>query len=190
MAEAESITIRCIIDMLGAPKEYIEKTMRDFIKKLKDDYNFLSENYAQAEANGTLFSTFCEIEASFKDIEELFRFCLHAMPSSIEVLEPQTLSLPGRFLTRVLNDLQSRLHALDMELKRLKGMNEILDRNSLQTFRNFVHYILREKSRTIDEIGKLVGVERAAIKPFLDRMVEENYLIVEKGGYTAQKKLE
>ncbi len=188
MAEAETITARCIIDMLGAPKDYIEKTIHDFIQKLKEDYQILGENYAPAEENGTLFSTFCEIEVSFKDIEELFHFCLHAMPSSVEVLEPPTLTVPGRFFTRILNDLQSRLHTLDMELKRLKSMNEILDRNSLQTFRNFVQYTVREKPKQIGEISKLVGVEMEALKPFLDRMVEENYLLIEQGSYIAQNK--
>lgn len=183
MEEPEIIKAVCIIEMLGAPKEYIEKTLKEFIQKLKETYTIQKEKIMPAEENSSLFSTFCELEGHFEDFEELFHFCLNAMPSSVEIIEPQKIKIVNSSLTRILNDLQAKIHEVDMELKRLKSLNEILERNSLQTFRNFIQFVLRDNPKSIEEISTLVGVEAKSLKPFLDRMVEENYLLYKKNNY-------
>ncbi len=183
MEEPEIIKAMCIIEMLGAPKDYIEKTLKDFVQKLKEDYTIQREKFMPAEENSSLFSTFCELEGHFKDLEELFHFCFNAMPSSIEIIKPQKIRIINNSLTRILNDLQAKIHEVDMELKRLKSLNEILERNSLQTFRNFIQFILKDNPKSIEELSQLVGVEAKSLKPFLDRMVEENYLLYKKDSY-------
>lgn len=187
MEEKERIITRCIIELLGAPKEYIEKTLKDFIEKLKTEYTLAKESYAPAKENGSLFTTFCELEGAFESFEELFHFCMAAMPSSIEIVEPEHIKTENREITRILNDLQSKLHEIDMEIKRLKSLNEILDRNTLQTFRNFIQFVVTKGPKSIWEISRAVGVKEKDLKPFLDRMIEENYLLFESDSYFLPK---
>ncbi len=187
MEEKERIIARFIIELLGAPKDYIEKTLKDFIEKLKTEYTIVKESYEPAKENGSLFTTFCELEGAFENFEELFHFCMNAMPASIEIVEPERIKTENRELTRVLNDIQSRLHEIDMEIKRLKSLNEILDRNTLQTFRNFIQFVVTSGPKGIGEISRAVGVKEKDLKPFLDRMIEENYLLAESDIYFSPK---
>ena len=100
------IHVRTILEMMGAPKEYIEKTLKDYIEKLKKDLNIVKEDYEEAKEQGKMFSAFCELEIKFKDILELLDFCFEALPSSIEILSPENLSYKSNDFTDFLNDLQ------------------------------------------------------------------------------------
>src|SRR3989344_1166139 len=97
--KARSVTqIRCraIIEMLGAPKEYIDKILRDYIAKIKNEgAKIVSERYEEAVQQDKLFSNFVEMEILFDKPSQLLSFCFESMPSSIEIIEPEALVLPS-----------------------------------------------------------------------------------------------
>lgn len=173
--EQNNVHTRIILEMLGAPKEYIEKTLKDYVAKLKNEGFIISkENYEEAVPQDKLFSTFAELEITFKNLQELLNFCFEALPSSVEILEPTTMTLQSATLTGFLNDLQARLHDADMIVKSVRAHNKILDTNALAVFHNFILHILNQAPRTLHELATVVGAQANELKPFLNKLIENN----------------
>ena len=112
-----------IIEVLGKPKEHIEETIKAYVEKIKTNKNFiiLNEKFSEAKpVEGNLFNVFVELEALAKNTEELVFFCFDYMPSSIEIIEPEEIVYKNREFAGFLNDLQARLHGIDMALNNIK----------------------------------------------------------------------
>jgi hypothetical protein len=170
------IIVRTIIEMLGAPKEYIETTLKNYLKKLKDDgIKILKEDIEPASQQGELFSTFAELEIEFKKMEEIFGFCFDSMPSSIEILEPEELKISAAELNGYLNDLQGKLHEVDMVVKTTRAQNKVLDKNAMNVFKNFIKHICKEASTT-EDMSKIVGIDSKQLQKFVDILVNEGKL--------------
>ena len=182
MVEQKPVTARIIIEMLGKPKEHIEATLKKYVEQLKkeDKLEILKEERAPAEEKGPLFSCFAELEIKFKNIAKLVEFCFDAMPSSVDIIEPAELAFDTKELTDLLNDLQARLHNVDMALKALQAEKTILDKNALMVFNNFTRFVLKEGEKTLEELGKITGVQPEQLKKFLDELVKQKR-IAQKG---------
>ncbi len=181
------IQARVILEMLGAPKEYIEQTMKNYVIKLKKEgLTITKEDYAEAQPADKLFSTFAELEITFKHLQELLSFCFAALPSSVEILEPATLAITAPTLTGFLNDLQARLHDADMIVKSVRAQNKILDNNTTAVFQNFITHILKQEPQTIDSISNTTGVTIKEIEPFLKKLVETKKIMFNGTHYTQQ----
>ena len=131
------IKARTIIEILGAPKDHVEKTMQMVIDKLKtsETVKLLRENIYGAEKikDQPFWSTFSEVEVETKDIEDLIGFCFDFMPSSIEILEPSSFAFQSSNINNVINDLLARLHQYDMVLKNVHAQNIILKKEIEKT---------------------------------------------------------
>ena len=110
-----------VCEILGAPKEHVEETMKLLVEKAKEikDATMLENEIMPAieQENGKLFSTFVEMQILFKTKEALIGFCFDFMPSSIEVIEPESIVIENNIFSAWLNELQGRLHQLDMIAK-------------------------------------------------------------------------
>ena len=183
------VLCRCIIEMLGAPKEHIEQTLKDYIKQIKEDdeehrnYEFVKEEYAEAVPAGKLFSNFVELEIWFKGIPELIAFCFDSMPSSIEILEPQHFKLNASDFSGLLNDLQAKLHQIDMGLKNLNAKHKILERNSSALLRNLILSVLKQGPIGIDKLSGNVGIPKDQLKPFLEKLIKDNFIKFDENIY-------
>ena len=60
----------------------------------------------------------------------LFGFCFDFMPSSLEIVKPETLKFDATKMNNLLNDLAARLHYYDMIVKQLRVRNMILEKNA------------------------------------------------------------
>jgi hypothetical protein len=172
----EPVRARIIIEMLGAPKEYITKTMTDYVDKLKKSHTVTKSEIAEAEPTDKIFTIYCELEMRFEDLASLLDFCFESMPSSVEVFEPASFTLPLDRLNALLNDLQARLHEADAIIKNERTRKQVLDMNSLNTFRRFLLHLVETGKSTASEMSHYVGVVPAELVPFLDKLVEEKKL--------------
>jgi hypothetical protein len=169
------VKARVIIEMLGSPKAHLEKTLKDYVAKLRKDKSveILKEEFSDSQERDGLFSMFAEIELWFKDIHHLLAFCFDAMPSSVEVLEPQDLHIDAGELQALLNDLQARLHTVDLALKEIKATLKIVDTNAVNVLHNFIVYALRNGEKTPDELGKLLGLPGLNTQAYLDKLMQD-----------------
>lgn len=188
--EEGKILCRVIIEMLGKPKEYIVDTLKGYIEQIKQnkEVEVLKTEFSKAKKQDDLFSIFVDIEAWFKNPSTIINFCFDYMPSSIEIVEPEKLTYTSNSLSNLFNDLQAKLHTIDMMLKNTVQENKILRKNAGALLRNNIILTLREKSKKIEDISKGTGIPVDQLKPFLDKTVKEGHIKEKKGVYSAVKK--
>lgn len=178
----EKIKARCILDILGAPKEYIVKQLTEHIQALEDDKGLtvISKEVEEPQEKGKLFTTFAELELEFEKPQALLDFCFDSMPSSVEITAPEQIILPTNELSGLLNDFQAKLHQTETVVNELKTEKALLDMNATNVFRNFIKYALEQKPQTSQELCQIMGVKENQIIPFLTA-IEKNGKIIKKG---------
>lgn len=181
--------VRAIIEILGKPKEHVTETLKDYVKKIKEDdkfdveEEFYEEPIEQEDQKG-VFSCFSEITFSVKDVNQLIAFCFDYMPSSVEIIEPEHFKITSKHITDLLNDMQSRLHQTEMLTKQLYEENKAFNSSLNVLTRNFVMLSLSNKPLDISTISKITGIPDERLKIFLDKMVEEKRLKLEDNLYS------
>ncbi len=174
----DTVLARVIIEMLGAPKEHIEKTMRDYVDKLKKEETVVKADIAEAEQEEgqKIFGIYAELEMKFDSLAELLNFCFDSMPSSVEVVSPAELAIPLNKLNGFINDLQARLHEADAMVKSGKMTQQVLDANATNIFRRFLITLAEHGHKTPGEMSHYIGVHPSKLIPFLAKLVEEKKL--------------
>ena len=91
IAEQTHIRCRIIIEILGKPKEHVEKTLRIYVDKIKNDSDLviLNSEFSEAAEKEKLWATFVELDMIIKGIPKLIAFCFDYMPSSVEITKPE-----------------------------------------------------------------------------------------------------
>ena len=128
-----SIKVRCIVEIVGGPKEHVEKAMGVVVGKLKEDkkIKIISDKVFDAkplEGKHPLFSSFCELDFEVDTMKDLFGFCFDFMPSSVEIYDPTELRVKMEDVNNMFNELLSKLHQYDMALKNIYAQNVLLKR--------------------------------------------------------------
>ena len=180
-----NILAKCIVEMVGAPKEHLEKTMKDYIKSLKEreDLEIIKSDYSEPEEKEKMFNMFVELEAWFQDTPGLIGFCIDSLPSSVEILEPEKLTFTENDMSDFVNDLLGKLHVLDMSIKKTNAKVSLLDKNVNVIAANFIAYIVRNEAKGLDELQKITGIDEKMLGSFLDKMVEQGSLVKEEDKY-------
>ena len=188
----EKTHIRCkvIIEVLGKPKGHVEKALKMYVDKIKQDSDLivLKEEFADAKEKEGLWATFTELEMVVKGIRKLIAFCFDYMPSSIQVLKPESYNLDRSLIEDFINDMQARLHDVDMIVKKQRNENEFLKKNMHTTIKNLILISLLYGSLDKENISKITGIKSEELKIFLDNMVKDSRIKEENGSYSLVKK--
>lgn len=185
----KKIIARVIIEMLGAPKEHIEATLKDYIAQLGNDkkMEIIKQETVPAEPQDKLFSIFTEMDIKFDSANKLIDFCFDSMPSSVEILEPETINIDSARFASTLNDLQARIHNNDMIIKTLKAKGSLLDKNAKSVLDNFIKFILKDEPKDLDFISKNMGIKPDYLKPFLNEMIKKGKVVEKEDRYERVK---
>ena len=184
---------RFIIELVGKPKEHIEKTMKGVIDKIKENKNIYVLNQELAEAKEIekqegFFSVFAELELLLMNLPVLVGFCFDYMPSSVEIIAPGEMKLKVNELNSFLNDLQAKLHRSDSMTKQLTMENQFLKNNVNKLLKNTITILLLKDGRKCEDLAKVIGIKPEDLQKFLDHMIEENKLRKEGDKYFLVKK--
>lgn len=185
------IRARAIIEMMGAPKEYLAKMLKSYMDKLKHNKNIMviQEDYAKPKKHEKLFTTFVDVDFLAKDASELAFFCFDYMPSSIEISEPEKFNYDAPDFAAFFNDMVARLHRLDAHIKTIKAKSMNLERNAGLLLRNNVMIVLKhEKDSTLEGISKKTGIPTEQLSPFLEKLIREGWIKRDKNKYCIAKK--
>ena len=95
----QHLRCRTIIEVLGKPKEHVETTLKKVQEELskREGVKILTQEVAETKELEKFFSSYIDLEISLTDIDKLIDFCFDFMPSSIEILEPEKLSVGNLF---------------------------------------------------------------------------------------------
>lgn len=187
--EEGHMKVRVIIEMFGAPKEYLTKTLRGYVKKIDEDREIivLREKYAKPKKHEGMFSTFVDLEMLVKNASTLAFFCFDYMPSSIEILQPEKFVYNAGDFADFFNDMQTRLHTLDMAMKNLRAKASMLEKNAGLLLRNNLLINLRDGDKSLEELSRGCGVPPKQLVPFLGKLMKEGWIKEKKGKYTRKK---
>jgi len=135
----DKIRAMFIFEILGRPSEHIKETMSQLIDKLAElpgieiDKKTVhepkpvkEENADQKENASGLFTTFAEVEILGKDINSLITVVFYAMPSHVEIIEPEEIRFKNFEMGGLLSDLTVKMHRYDEIAKAL-----MIERNML-----------------------------------------------------------
>ena len=185
---AEKTHIRCkvIIEILGKPKEHVEKTLRMYVDKIKDDSDLiiLNSDFSEAVEKEKLYAIFVELDMIIKGIPKLIAFCFDYMPSSIEISKPEEFIMRKSSVEDLINDLQARLHDVDMMVKRQKNENDFLRQNLNKSVSNIILISLASGNLNKGEISEVTGIHDKELDIFLEELLKGNKLKEEQGIYS------
>ncbi len=179
----EFLRCRAILEILGKPKDHVEKTRDLLLGRLRDDpsLSILHEYGAPlSPKEKTLFATYVELEMVFKDLSSLIGFCFDYMPSSLDIEKPMAISFENHELSAILNDLQAKLHNVDMIAKTLRAERDVLKKNMHTMTLNTITILSKIGKSTLDELSKFSGVDKAQLEKFLEDRIKEG--VIEKSG--------
>jgi hydroxylamine reductase (hybrid-cluster protein) len=121
-----------IFEMLGKPAEHIKNSLGEYIDKIGQNKGItlnkkiVHEPKPLEKEHKGFFTTFAEVEIITENLEGLFNIVLNTLPSHIEIIEPDVISLRNFDLNSVLNELTVKLHRYDEVAKILA-----IDKNNL-----------------------------------------------------------
>ncbi len=192
MVEAEKqgshahIRCRTIVEVLGKPKEHVENSIKEYIEHIKEDSELvvLKEEYSEIKEQGKLWSKFVELELVIKGTAKLISFCFEYMPSSIEVLKPEQLTMTNHELSSFLNDLQARLHNVDMIVKSQNAENEILKKSMNAMMHNMILICLKISNLTLEQLSQVTGIDKKQLEQFVEKLLKENKIKKENDLYS------
>ncbi|MBW2964096.1 hypothetical protein KY363_01430 [Candidatus Woesearchaeota archaeon] len=183
------VLARIIIEVLGAPKEHVEEAVQIVVDKVHHikDADVISENTYEAEEKGKLFVTFSELEIWFHNLDTLSNFLFEFTPSSVEIVQPQTLSLKANFVSGFLNDFLLKMHELGLKLKDTAASSMLLQKNADALIRNMFSMVLKEPT-SLDELSKATGIPKDNASAILENFIKAKLVIEEDGRYVLVKK--
>ena len=183
------ILARSIIEIVGKPKLHVEKTIKEYLGYIKKNKNLIVVDQKINKAkkhDENLFATFAELNIMFKDLNELMYFCFDYMPSSLEIEEPHEMKYEAIKLTGFINDMQARLHEVDLITKQTKQKHQVLNTNFIKLLKNF-SVVSCVGGKKLVELEKIIGMPQKHIEKVLDLAIKEKRVKKEGDLYTTIK---
>lgn len=179
--KSNHIRCRTIVEILGKPKEHVEEALKGYVGGIRKDRDLvvLGEDYAEATAQGNMWAKFVELDLVVKGLPKLIGFCFEYMPSSIEIIKPDDFRLLNSEMAGFLNDLQGRLHNVDMLTKQLKFQNDFLRVNMNAMMHNIVMITLKGRSLAAEQLASVTGIDKGELDKFIEKMIKEGKIIKE-----------
>ena len=84
----------------------------------------------------------------------------------------------------LLNDLQARLHTVDMIVKQQKNENEFLKKNLNKSVSNVILISLVSGSLDKEKLSKVTGIHDKELEILLDKLIKENKISKENELYS------
>lgn len=187
-----TITFRAVIEVLGKPQEHVEESMKQYLSQLKEDKRFTIIHQESAEIKKQekqdLWAVFAELEVKTQQLENLTIFCLDYMPSLMEIVEPKQLAFTDIEFSQFLNDLQTKLHQIDLLAKHVKIENDHLKRNLGGLLGNYIQILLKQNNFGSAQLSKLTGVSQDQLEDYMDKMMDEGKIDLKEGIYYLKEK--
>ncbi|MEK6939237.1 MAG: hypothetical protein AABX31_00770 [Nanoarchaeota archaeon] len=183
----KKILFRAVVEVLGKPKEHVDSTLKGYLKKLKENTNYqvLKEDLAELKQHeeSELWMAFAELEIKTPGVTEIIDFCFDYMPSLIEIIEPEELQLDSLVVSSFLNDMQAKLHGVDMLAKQMKIENQLTNQSLARLLNNYITLLLRDHNLSSEQLSKLTGMNINILEDYLDKMIDEGKIDLKEGIY-------
>ncbi len=183
----KKILFRAVVEVLGKPKEHVDATLQGYIEKLTQNssYQVVKKDLAELKQHkeSELWMAFVELEIKTAGVAEIIDFCFDYMPSVIEIIEPEELQLDSLTVSSFLNDLQAKLHGVDMVAKQMKMENQLTNQSLAALLNNYILILLHDHNFTSEQLSKFMGMKQEILEDYLDKMIDEGKIDMKEGIY-------
>lgn len=123
------IEARLTIEMMGQPKKVLMEALENVVKEIKEKHKVEKTYYSEPKKVGkTLHTAFVEFIVSVKDYSELMELVVDYIPSVVEILGPEEITVKMDSLQDSLNDIVTMINAYDRRLKIEQSKNIMFER--------------------------------------------------------------
>lgn len=131
-----SIEARFILEIMGRPPEHIVKTLNEIIARIESEKGVKLINKKVHEPvlikdSKDLYTTFAELEFEFDSLNMFWGILFAYMPSNVELIAPERLTLSNQELSLAGTQILNKLHFYEAVVKRLVAERDTL-KNQLQ----------------------------------------------------------
>lgn len=183
----KKILFRAVVEVLGKPKEHVDSTLKGYLQKLKENskYQVVQEDMAELKQHeeSELWMAFAELEIKTAGVTEIIDFCFDYMPSLIEIIEPEELKLDSLTISSFLNDMQAKLHGVDMIAKQMKIENQLTNNSLAKLLNNYIVILLRSNNLTSKQLSIYTGMNIDVLEDYMDKMIDEGRIDLKDGIY-------
>ena len=123
------------MEVAGFPESHVNEVIDKVIENINNEENIkvIAITKNDAKKLNEMFAGFLEIELEFNDLLALNHFCFDYLPSSVEILNKETLEVSRETLSLILNDMLTNMHKYQMNLSNLNFENEVLRQRLTKT---------------------------------------------------------
>ncbi|MEX2017213.1 MAG: hypothetical protein WD876_01960 [Candidatus Pacearchaeota archaeon] len=134
--EGEKIKAILLLEIVGKPAEHLTTTLKDLLSQMEQEkgVNVIMkkiEEPVEIEKQKGFYSSFAEVEVDVDEILYLAVLMFKYMPSHIEVVSPESISLSNSGWSDILSELVRKLHSYD-EIARVLGIEKKILENKLR----------------------------------------------------------
>ena len=115
--------------------------------------------------------------------------CIRDRPSSVEIIAPEKIIYETNDLMDLINDLQLRLHNIDMALKTEKQKNSLVHQSFDKALFNLLRLGLGDSKKTITELSSITNLSDKAIEQLVNRFSGMGLLIFDGSRISMNKKI-
>jgi hypothetical protein len=125
------IQVRIILEILGRPAENVQQGLSSLIKRISSEsgVRIIEETtHAPIEVKTAkdLYSSFSELVLELDSLDYYFGILFAYMPSHVEIITPENLSISNQNLNELGNRILQRLHEYDSIAKKMVMDRDIL----------------------------------------------------------------
>lgn len=128
----ERIQAQLILEILGRPQEHVKEALNTIVVRMGSEktINVLEKNYHEPKQieGKNLYTAFADLTIELDSLADYFAILLTYMPSHIEIIHPEKLSLSNSNLNDLGNSLIKRLHDYDAITKKMIIERDVLAR--------------------------------------------------------------
>jgi len=121
-----------IVEVLGKPPEHLTEALKDIVEKMDTGKGIRVVDSTinpphPIEKQPGLFTAFAEIEVSVESVNHLVSLMFNFMPSHVEIITPEKITMSNNNWNDVLNELGQKLHQYDGLAKMLQMEKKVLE---------------------------------------------------------------
>jgi len=178
------IHARCVIDMIGKPKEFLSEKLKEKVESIKKMEGILLAKYELGEPEESekgVFAAFAETELLFKTKKLMMNFCFEFMPSHFEIFEPEKFVLSSPELSDFLGQILVKLHGWDNLVRTYAQQSKILFKNQSVIVKNMLIVSLRQKPKKLEELEKEIGLPSKLFWNDVKELIDKGKIIEHEG---------
>lgn len=155
MSSENKINSIFTIEVIGRPKEHLVETLENISKQLSEEKGVVIVSKkihepTEFKDKKELFTSFTELELEITDLHTLQNLLFKYMPSHIEILEPEKVTVSNSNMNLLFNDLLMKLHRYD-EVARILQIEKTLLEQKLNSILSQVPQLTAKEETTEPE---------------------------------------